>query len=194
MKTEIVFILSCFNAFMDMKLSWSHKLFLRINEQIGQHPRFDAVMKFCGESIIYILFFCFTVLFFVGMIENRIGWNHVEIFFVAFFFAFLLSYSIAWLFPHARPVKELPQVKNLFKTLGTWKSFPSDHTIAVSLLALLSFGFFGQAWGYGFLVGALLVATGRVYGGVHYPRDIVGGVLVATTAFLFSLAIYPHLF
>jgi len=175
-----------------MKLSWSHKLFLKINEHIGKRPLLDAIMSFCGNRLIWILFFSFALFFFLGIFENTIGFDHIKITILSFCIAYAISYTLALIFPHQRPIKELPQIKSLFTTLSTWKSFPSDHTIAVVLFFLLSSAFFASPVEWFFLVGGILVASGRVYGGVHYPRDILGGVVVA--AFSVWVMNYPHLF
>ena len=168
-----------------MKLSWSHKIFLKINSHIGQRPRLDRFMYFCGFWLIWIdgaLFF--AVLTFVYTKNFHWGVTSLKVFLATTVLSYLMSYFVALLWPHARPVKELPQVKNLFKTLGNWKSFPSDHTIAVTIFSLIAF-FASGSWIIGiiFFLLALFVAFGRVYGGVHYPRDIVGGGVVALLAF-----------
>ena len=93
---------------------------------------------------------------------------------------------IAFISPRTRPIVQFPNSKELIIPLSTWKSFPSDHTIA-------AFTIVGVTWIIGgapiwFLVVLFLlaswVATGRVYAGVHYPNDILGGLLIAI---LFSL-------
>ena len=78
-------------------------------------------------------------------------------------------------------------------------SFPSGHTIAsvvfFSTLALLLLEYpqrgalRGFLVGYSLLIGAL-VATSRMYLGVHYPSDVAGGALVG--AFWVLLIIVAH--
>lgn len=103
--------------------------------------------------------------------------------------AYLVSYAIAFVFPHERPQKEFPNVNVLFNTLGTWKSFPSDHTIwMVIVLAVASFLAVPTILFAVLTVWALAVMIGRVYCGVHYPRDILGGILIGSAfSYLFLI-------
>lgn len=176
-----------------MKLSWSHKLFLTINANVGKNKTLDRLMYFCGFWLIYFCLAGFFILafekFFFVSISAAV--NMVILLALSSLCAYAISYTIAWIWPHERPEKELPQVKKLFRTLGTWKSFPSDHTIAVTNIALvviLSTSSLSLA--SLFLLAAALVAMGRVYAGVHYPRDIVGGFFIA----LFSVTLVVLLY
>lgn len=161
-----------------MKLSWSHKMFLRINAKIGKKPWLDSLMYFCGQWLIWILFFGF--IFFVGKEYAATG-EEMRIIqsFIVFALGYGLSYGVALLYPHKRPKKEFEEIKELIHTFGTWKSFPSDHTIAITILACL-LSVFGSAWYvvWLYVLAGSLVAVSRVYTGVHYPRDILGGVIV----------------
>lgn len=169
-----------------MKLSWSHKLFLKVNALVGKSPRLDKLMYFFGFWLIY---FCIGAFFvFLGFAAVTQSFRFaVDIFgtlVLSALIAYGISYSLAIFFPHKRPEKELPQVKKLFQTLGTWKSFPSDHTIAVFLIALVVSFFTTSLLLSGiFFIAAVGVAFGRVYSGVHYPRDILGGILVSVISF-----------
>jgi undecaprenyl-diphosphatase len=160
-----------------MHLSWSHKLFLRVNELQGKHPVLDRLMVLTAHGLIAVLIANFVYFF---------AFEDAQVFFVtagAYVLGFVLNYAIALLCRRERPVKELPQVRVLLQTLGTWKSFPSDHAMAVAIPATLSVLLHAPLYGIICLVGgALLVGVSRVYVGVHYPRDIAGGLLVGAVS------------
>lgn len=68
-------------------------------------------------------------------------------------------------------------------------SFPSGHTnsgFAAALALALGFGKKG-AWAY---IPAVLIAFSRCYVGVHYPSDVLAGMVVGT---LVSFAVYKLL-
>lgn len=86
-----------------------------------------------------------------------------------------LSSSVAKsLFARARPFDVLPQVRQLVDAHGY--SFPSSHaanTFAAGTFLALRF----PRWRPVLVIPAL-VAYSRVYVGVHYPADVLGGALL----------------
>jgi len=58
-------------------------------------------------------------------------------------------------------------------------SFMSTHS-AISFTSAVPIFFFNKKYGWTTLVLAALIAFSRVYFGVHYPTDIVGGALLGT--------------
>ena len=63
----------------------------------------------------------------------------------------------------------------LFNEAG-W-SFPSAHAAWFFALALVVF-FANRKWGWWFIALAVLMGLARIYAGVHWPMDIVGGAIV----------------
>jgi undecaprenyl-diphosphatase len=79
--------------------------------------------------------------------------------------------------PRPRPFLVLP-AHVLVTSPPHDSSFPSDHAAVASAIAVtLLFGA-EPGWGVLGLLGALVVGASRVIVGVHYPSDILGGVLV----------------
>lgn len=82
-----------------------------------------------------------------------------------------------------RPFTELPT--NLLFYKPTDSSFPSNSAAVVFALAIGVF-FFDKKVGGFLLLLAFLLGFSRIYVGIHYPSDILGGAAVgAVTAFLF---------
>lgn len=66
-------------------------------------------------------------------------------------------------------------------------SFPSGHTCAAFACALIFLWMLPQGQGIPFVILAALIAFSRLYLGVHYPSDVLGGFLVGTFS---SLTVY----
>jgi undecaprenyl-diphosphatase len=170
-----------------MKLSWSHKLFFKINAQVGKKKWLDMCMIFCAKWLIWVLFLAFV--FFVDW--GRLFYNRWAIAIVLIVWgmvvacSFAVSYLTAIIWKHPRPVREFPETKTLIKTMGTWKSFPSDHTMGATLLSLGVLFLSGSVWLLGiFWVVTLFIAMSRIYVGVHYPRDIIGGLIIPILCYI----------
>ena len=162
-----------------MDFSWSQKLFLRINSYVGKSKFFDKLAFFCAQWLIYIFIFLAIVwgVYFLTPIELK---NFLKLSLTALFFAVSFSWILATIWPHRRPIAEIAEVKQLLHTYQTWKSFPSDHTLIPFTLTIIIV----LAGGQGLIVIisvclSLMIALSRVYVGVHYPRDIIGGMFFA---------------
>lgn len=66
--------------------------------------------------------------------------------------------------------------------LPTDYSFPSGHTTASFACALAFFQTLPRRYGVAAIVLAALIAFSRLYVGVHYPTDVLGGLLVAAVS------------
>jgi len=85
------------------------------------------------------------------------------------------SHLLKSLVGRVRPCNVLPDVRLL---VGCSKagSFPSSHATNLFAAATLISYFYHKAKAYFFVI-AFLVAFSRIYVGVHYPLDMLGGAL-----------------
>lgn len=68
----------------------------------------------------------------------------------------------------------------LFAEAGS--AFPSRHAVLLFSLAAIMFTV-KRSYGWWFTAIAIVVGAARVYAGVHYPTDILGGAAIAAVAF-----------
>lgn len=79
-----------------------------------------------------------------------------------------------------RPCNVLPNVKTPLGLQGTF-SFPSNHAVN-NFAAAIFFMILYPNYKVELLVCASLVAISRIYIGLHYPSDVVGGALIGAFA------------
>jgi undecaprenyl-diphosphatase len=88
----------------------------------------------------------------------------------------LSSSVIKYWLERPRPCYALQNVR-LLVSCGSGFSFPSSHAVNNFTAALILAFFFPRTkwWFFGF---AAIVAFSRVYVGVHYPSDVIGGAII----------------
>ena len=76
-----------------------------------------------------------------------------------------------------RPYDYDPTLVSILKRLPSDLSFPSGHTLA-SFEAATAIFIRNKKWGVPALVLAVLIALSRLYVTVHYPTDVIAGLLL----------------
>ncbi|WP_195262657.1 phosphatase PAP2 family protein [Clostridium sp. 1001275B_160808_H3] len=71
-------------------------------------------------------------------------------------------------------------------------SFPSGHT-ASSFAAAVVLGYYIKNWRYLFYFFAALVAFSRLYLFVHYPSDIIGGIVLGISCSLATIEVINNI-
>lgn len=151
------------------------QLFLKIHSYVGKWPFVDRAMVFAAH---YLLFILIAVLLHQWWRTDTLP-LYGGLFGVYLGTSLAISYMIALVWYRPRPVRQIPGFRALIKTLGTWKSFPSDHTIAATIVGYAGIVTF-SGWALViFLILSASIAFSRVWVGVHYPRDILGGFFLA---------------
>jgi len=72
-------------------------------------------------------------------------------------------------------------------------SFPSGHTAGAFVVVFICFHFFPLFLGLACIV-ACLIAISRVYLGLHYPSDLLGGVLLGFISYKLGLLFTESIF
>ena len=162
-------------------MNWNEKLFFKINSLVGKNRWLDAFGRAGAEWVIVAMAGWYATVSFVLHFGNiRAMWTPIISLGVCGATSWLISGLVGMIFKEVRPRLKFPEIKILFWPLYNTKSFPSDHTMFAFLIAFFALIFnFPTAWSL--LLLAVWVAWGRVYAGLHYPRDVVGGIILAIT-------------
>lgn len=145
---------------------------LEIFNLSGKNQLLDQFMIFGAKYLVFIIIFLIIIAFRGGVKEKKV----VLITLLSLGFAFTLNKVISVFFFVQRPFVE-HQIKPLIDHVAD-ASFPSSHTTFVFVIAL-SYLFYKSKYALIFIIAAFWVGLARVYVGVHYPLDIIGGILVS---------------
>ena len=66
---------------------------------------------------------------------------------------------------------------------GKGQSFPSRHTSSATIIAIASF-YLNPILGVIMSILVLIVGVTRIICGVHYPKDVIGGVIISITCWM----------
>lgn len=97
---------------------------------------------------------------------------------VAWFLASMYKYN----FPNPRPFEVFDNLKPLFQT-ASGDAFPSGHATFMGALSV-AVTLFDKRVGVFLVVGAIVVSWARVFANVHWPIDIIAGLLLGSVVSL----------
>ncbi len=186
---------------LDFLYSIDKNLFYLFNQAL-HNPLFDVIMPFItnmdqirlmGIKIFYVIgFLLWIILIAKGGKTGRV----VALLFIPTIIVSdqLSSHLIKPLVERPRPchvVNGSPVLEHirLLVDCGSGKSFPSSHAVN-SFAGATLLSFYYRQWSWIFLAYASVVSFSRVYVGVHYPLDVVGGAVVGTGCALFIIFLW----
>lgn len=103
-------------------------------------------------------------------------------------FSLFLNTLIKISFHRPRPFEQIPEISAKRVHTATGYAFPSGHTQGAATFYMTIALLFKKKWIYGAAVLlSLLVALSRVYLGVHWPVDVIGGLIAGA---LVSIVMY----
>lgn len=158
-------------------------LFFLISGLNNQYPALDYIMIFGAEYLIYFAFILMFVLAVWG------GSNEKKALLLTLFCLPILVIIIKVI--HLFFFEPRPFISFDISPLIPYKadaSFPSRHASIISSLAF-AYTYLKSKWAPFFLIIMIWVGLSRIYVGVHYPLDIIGGFLVGIFSLIVALQI-----
>ena len=163
--------------------------FLHLNGM--HHPCMDKIMYWFTSRLFWLPLYVCLIYF----MWRTLGIKSLIIFVITITLCDQLSASVCkpWV-QRLRPCCD-PEIKNIVHLVGTYVGnygFPSSHaanTFGISMALWLLFKK-NYPWIFTLFTWALLVSYGRIYGGVHYPIDVIAGALLGIVTGWLSYRIY----
>ncbi len=163
-------------------------LFLALHQLNHQIPWLDQVMVFSAEFLIYIS--SILVFWFAGRGSLKEK-KSLLLILISLALAAIVTKFFRLFFLEERPYLA-HQITPLIQV--TWpNSFPSVHTTVMWILAF-GYGFYRSRFTPLMIGLAVVVSISRIYVGVHYPLDILGGIVLALISVLLSWKLKQWLF
>jgi len=150
----------------------------KLNHLTGQALWFDGLIIFLAQYLICFLPMLAVLFYFLAKPAQKDKYRQA---FIRLLFILLLAeliYLVIGLIYHRlRPTLIHPALNQLLDP-GQSPSFPSNHTILTFVFSLVILRA-NKILGIIFLVLAFLIGLSRIVAGVHYPSDILAGIIIA---------------
>ncbi|MDO8618827.1 MAG: phosphatase PAP2 family protein [Candidatus Daviesbacteria bacterium] len=151
-------------------------LFFNIYSLANQNTTLDNLMIYGADWLIFAAGIAILIL---SLLKGAKEKKALLLIFLSFGIAFILLKTFGLIIYEERPFLEFGLTS--LSSMAPDDSFPSDHT---TILAIIFFCYYYYRSRYAWIFLLILTITGfaRVYVGVHYPSDILGGIIFAAVA------------
>lgn len=153
-------------------------IFRYLNSWVGIRVIFDTLIIFFASYLQYVLVVIFLILLFVW---TRSRSEKIRIFWVTALSVIIARLGVTELIRlfYRRPRPFVVYQVHQLLVDHEW-SFPSGHAAFFFAMAGAIYCY-DKKWGTAFFAASILMGIGRVAAGVHYPSDILGGMIVGMT-------------
>ncbi|MDP3052471.1 MAG: phosphatase PAP2 family protein [bacterium] len=169
-------------------MSFDFYIFQAFHNLANKSNFFDGLIVFLAGYLQYVLL-ALAIFLLLAKIKD---WRH-QLYIVSVFLLSaiisrgLITEIIRFFYHRLRPFLALnltPLVKDFSG------SFPSGHMTLYFALALTIF-LISRKWTWFFVASVILMGLARIAAGVHWPSDIIGGILIAIISYFIVKKILP---
>lgn len=156
------------------------QIFINLN---GQFWILDQLMIFGATYLIYVVFLIVLFLALKGRINEK---KAALLILLGIPIAVLLIKTIHLFYFESRPFVAYNFTPIVSET--TDAAFPSRHA-TISAVIAFSYLYFKSKWSLLFLFLMLWIGLSRIWVGVHYPLDVIGGFLTGIISLCFAIGV-----
>ena len=168
------------------------KIFNFIHQLVGKSRLLDLSAIFFADYSGYILILIALVLIFSAKKYKDRIYNLAFVSLIVLLSNGIITQTIRFFFFRERPFVQLGFAPLIAKSASE-AALPSGHASFFFALAFAIFYLGKRRWSLIFLAVSLLMGISRVYVGVHWPLDIVSGIIVAfISAFIVKSLLEPR--
>lgn len=160
-------------------MTWEISLFNAVHGVVGKSSLFDFFIVLAAQYLPYAVVVAALFFFFTRKPVRMRLWIISTVALTIILSRGIVTELIRFFYSRLRPNMELG-----FEPLiqASSSSFPSGHAALFFALACVIYSF-DKGWGRWFWGFAILNTLARVVAGVHWPTDIIGGLIVAILSF-----------
>jgi undecaprenyl-diphosphatase len=158
--------------------AFNQSVFRFIHDFSGRNVILDGFAIFLAQWLPYLLVLAFLVLVFYQAGTRRRWLLFAEGALAIILARGIITTAIHFFYYHARPFV-VYGISPLFNESGS--SFPSAHAAWFFALAMTVW-YTNRKWGTWFFILATLMGIARIYAGVHWPLDVIGGAVIGVAS------------
>ena len=170
-----------YNTPIGRKISMDIKILLFIQENIRHYILTPFFTLITNEYFLYILLGIILIYMFKKNEDTR---RLAKETIIAFLICTILFIVLKLIFQRPRPFDAFNELIPLVDKPSDY-SFPSGHTASAFICAFMVYDGLPKKYSILVFILAILVAFSRLYVGVHYPTDILAGIVLAYIVYKF---------
>jgi undecaprenyl-diphosphatase len=161
--------------------SLNQVVFNWIHHFAGRWTILDGFAIFCAQWLPYILVIAFIFLILNKETARKRFYLFAEGALAIILARGIITTIIQYFYYHPRPF-EFYGFAPLIAESGS--SFPSGHAAWFFALAMIAW-YADRKWGVWYFILATLISIARIYAGVHWPLDVIGGAIIGIESGMF---------